>query len=227
MSFLPSCCVAPPLLLRPFESDSYGTINQTLPRKVIARGVFQQPTIEMHPLILRVVRIADPSSPTAGPFVRRITISASATVRDLRKATHSLFNVPNTPFRLWSVSDVPEDGPYDASKLKQEDSNPKLWSESDDLLEQEYVATGDSYVVEFQKDGQWPSDTVPQNHTPAPLFGSGSDFFGKMQERSLGSTTNDAKPATATSSKISLWKSSTPTSSKRVQEPGTLGLGNM
>lgn len=226
MSFLRSFCGASHLT-RTFEPDSYGTADQALPRKVIARGIFQQPSIEMHPLILKVVRIADPSSSTAGPFVHRIAISVSATVRDLHKAIHALFNVSDSPFRVWSVGDVPEDTPYDVSKLKQEDSNPKLWSESDDLLEHEYLTTGDSFVVEFQRGGQWPSDTVPQNHTPAPLFGAGNDFFGKMQERGLGSKTNDAKPATATSSKISLWKSSTPTSSKRIQEPGTLGLGNM
>jgi hypothetical protein len=181
----------------------------------------------MHPLILRVVRTADPSSSTTGPLIHRITISASATVRDLYKAIHALFNVPNVLFRVWFVGDVPEDAPYEASKLKQGDPSPKLWSETDDLLEHEYVSTGDGFAVEFQKDGLWPSDAVPQNHAPPPLFGGGNDFFGKMQEKTLGSKTNDAKPATATSSKISLWKSSTPTSSKRVQEPGTLGLSNM
>ena len=181
----------------------------------------------MHPLILKVVRIADPSSPTTGPIVHRITISVSATTGDLHKAIHTLFNIPDTPSRVWSVSDVPEDIPYEASKLRQEDSNPKLFNETDDLLEHEYVTTGDSFVVEFQKDGQWPSDAIPKNHAPAPLFGTGNDFFGKMQERSLGSKTNEARPAVATSSKISQWKNSTPTSSKRVQEPGTLGLGNM
>lgn len=181
----------------------------------------------MHPLILKVVRIADPSSPTAGPFVHRLTSSVSATIRDFHKAIHALFDAQNTPFRVWSVGDVPEDAPYDVSKLKQDDLSPKLWRETDDLLEHKYVTTGDSFVVEFQKDDQWPSDLVPKNHAPAPLFGGGNDFFGKMQEKSLGSKTNDTKSATATSSKISLWKSSTPTSSKRVQEPGTLGLGNM
>ncbi|KAF9645869.1 UCH-domain-containing protein [Thelephora ganbajun] len=205
----------------------YGTVNQALPRKVIARGIIQQPTIEMHPLVLKVVRVADPSSPTTGPFVHRITISAAATVKELYKAIHALFNVPETPFRIWSINDVLEDAPYEVSKLKQEDPNPKLWTETDDLLEHEYVGNGDSFAVEFQKDGQWPSNTVPQNHAPAPLFGTGNDFFGKVQARSLGSKTDDAKPATATSSKISLWKSSTPTSSKRAPEPGTLGLGNM
>ena len=187
----------------------------------------QQPTIEMHPLILKVVRVADSSFPTTGPFVRRITISAAATVKELHKAIHTLFNVQDTPFRVWSVSEVPEDASYGVSKLKEDNSNPKLWSETDDLLEHEYVGNGDCFAVEFQKGGQWPSDTVPQNHTPAPLFGTESDFFGKMQTRTLGSKTDDAKPATATSSKISLWKSSTPTSSKRAPEPGTLGLGNM
>ena len=202
-------------------------MDQALPRKVVARGVFQQPTIEMHPLILKVARVADPSSPTAGPFVHRIIISVSATVRDLHKAIRPLFNFPDIPSRIWSVDDVSEDTPYEVSRLKQEDSNHKLWSETDDPLEKECLTTGDSFVVEFQKDGQWPSDAVPQNHTPAPLFGKGNDFFGKMQERGLGSKTNDAKPATATTSKTPQWKSSTPTSSKRVQEPGTLGLGNL
>lgn len=181
----------------------------------------------MHPLVLKVVRIADPSPPTAGPFVHRTTISVAATVKELYKAIHVLFNVPDTPFRVWSVNEVPEDAPYGVAKLKEDHSNSKLWSESDELLEDKYVGNGDCFAVEFQKDGKWPSDTGPQNHTPAPLFGSGSDFFGKMQTKSLGSKTDDAKPAIATSSKISLWKSSTPTSSKRAPEPGTLGLGNM
>lgn len=181
----------------------------------------------MHPLILKVVRIADPSPPAAGPFVHTISISTSATVKDLYKVIQALFDVPDTPFRVWSGIDVPEDAPYEVSNLKQEDSNPKLWSESDDSLEREFVATGDSFVVEFQKDGQWPSDSVPQNHTPAPLFGTGKDFFGKLQEKSFGSKTNSAKASMANSSKFdSLWDS-TPTSSKRVRDPGTLGLGNM
>jgi len=209
------------------ESGSYETVNQALPRQVIARGAIQQPTIEMHPLILKVVRIADPSSPTAGPFVHRITISAAATAKELHKAIHALFNVPDAPFRVWSVGEVPEDAPYEVSKLKENDHNSKLWSETDDLLEHEYVGSGDCFAVEFQKGGRWPSDTVPQNHTPALLFGTESDFFVKIQARGSGSKTDDAKPAAATSSKMSLWKSSTPTSSKRVQEPGTLGLGNM
>ena len=181
----------------------------------------------MHPLILKVVRVADSSLPSTGPFVHRITISASATVRDLYKAIRALPDAPDIPFHVWSVGDVPEDASYEVSKLKEGGSSSKLWNETDDLLEHEYVSTGDSFAVEFQKDGRWPSDTTPQNHAPAPLFGGGNDFFGKLEERTLGSKTNDAKPATATSSKISLWKSNTPTSSKRVQEPGTLGLGNM
>jgi len=186
----------------------------------------QQPTIEMHPLILKVTRIADPSPPVAGPFVHRITISATATVKELHKELHALFNVPGAPFRVWSVNEVSQDAPYQVSKMKEDNPNPKLWGETDDLLESECVESGGCFAVEFQKDGQWPSDGAPQNHTPAPLFGSGSDFFGKMQTRGLGSKTDDANPA-ATSSKISLWKSSTPTSSKRAPEPGTLGLGNM
>jgi len=181
----------------------------------------------MHPLILKVVRIADLSSPTAGPFVHRITISAAATVKELRKEIHALFNVPDTPFRVWSVTEVPEDAPYEVSKLKEDNPNPKLWRDTDDLLEHEYVESGDCFAVEFQKDGQWPSNTVPQNHAPVQLFGTGRDFFGKMEAGSLGSRMDDGKPATATSSKTSLWKSNTPTSSKRSQEPGTLGLGNM
>jgi hypothetical protein len=181
----------------------------------------------MHPLVLKVVRIAGPSSPTAGPFVRRITISAAVTVRELHKAIHGLFDVPDTPFRVWSVNEVPENAPYEVSKLKEDNPNPKLWSDSDDLLEHEYVESGDCFAIEFQKDGKWPSDTVPQNHTPVPLFGTGSDFFEKMQAKGLGSKTDDAKPVIATSSKTSQWKSSIPTSSKRALEPGTLGLGNM
>ena len=182
----------------------------------------------MHPLVLKVVRIADSLSPTAGPFVHRITISSTATARDLHKAIHALFDVSDAPFRVWSVSDVPEDTPYEVSKLKQEEPASKLWTETDELLEHEYVSNGDSFAVEFQKDGQWPSDKVPKNHAPAPLFRAENDFFGRMQQdRGLGSKTNDAKPAAATSSKISLWKGSTPTSSRRAQEPGTLGLGNM
>ena len=181
----------------------------------------------MHPLVLRVVRIVDPSSPLAGPFVHRITISATATVKELHKTIHALFDVPGTQFRVWSANEVSEDAPYEVSKLKEENPNPKLWSETDDLLETECVENGDCFAVEFQKDGRWPSDAVPQNHTPTPLFGRGSDFFGKLQTRSPGSKTDDAKPATATSSKLSLWKSSTSTSSRRAPEPGTLGLGNM
>ena len=163
----------------------------------------------------------------AGPFIHRITISAAATVKELHKAIRALFDVPGTPFRVWSIQEISEDASYDVSKLKEDNPNSKLWSETDDLLESEYVESGDCFAVEFQKDGQWPSDSAPQNHAPAPLFGTGSDFFGKMQTRSLGSKTDDAKPATATSSKMSLWKSGTPTSSKRAPEPGTLGLGNM
>ena len=187
----------------------------------------QQPIIEMHPLTLKVFRVADPSSPTAGPLVHGLSISAAATVKELHRAIHALFNVPDTSFRVWSANEVPEGTPYDVSKLKEGNPNHKLWSETDDLLESEYVENGDCFAVEFQKDGKWPSNTTPQNHTPAPLFGTGSDFFGKMQARGFGSKTDDAKPATATSSKISLWKNSTPTSSKRALEPGTLGLGNM
>jgi len=227
VSSLPSPRVAVLLRLSCFESDSYGTVDQPLPRKVIARGAIQQPTIEMHPLILKVVRIADPSPPTAGPFVHRITISATATVRELHKAIHALFDVPDTPFRVWSVTEVPEDAPYEVSKLKEDNPNPKLLNDTDDLLEHEYVENGDFFAVEFQKDNQWPSNTTPQNHTPVLLFGTGRDFFGKMQAGSLGSKTDDAKPAIATSSRISPLKSSTPTSSRRAQEPGTLGLGNM
>lgn len=226
VSSLPSPRVVP-FLDSYFESDSYGTANQALPRKVIARGAMQQPTIEMHPLVLKIVRIADSSSPTAGPFVHRIAISAASTVKELYKTIHALFDVPDTSFRVWSVSDAPEDVPYQMSKLKEENPSPKLWSESDDLLEHDCVENGDCFAVEFQKDGRWPSDAVPQNHAPAPLFGTGNDFFGKMQTRGPGSKTDDAKPVTATSSKISLWKGSTPTSSKRALEPGTLGLGNM
>lgn len=178
----------------------------------------------MHPLVLKVARIADPSSSTAGPFVHSVTISSAATVKDLQKAIQEVFNIPDIPFRVWPVADVPEDAPYEVSKLKEDNPNSKVLADADKVLEQEFVESGDCFAVEIQKDGQWLSNTVPQNNA---LFGTGKDFFGKMQANSLGSKTGEAKPVATTSSKITLWKNATSTSSKRAQEPGTLGLGNM
>lgn len=180
----------------------------------------------MHPLVLKVARIADPSSPTAGPFVHSVTISSAATVKDLRKVIQEVFNIPNTPFRVWPVADVPEDAPYEVSKLKEDNPNCEVWTDTDKVLEDEFVESGDCFAVEIQKDGQWLSNVVPQNHA---LFGTGKDFFGRMQANGLGSKSGEAKPVATTSSnsKITGWKNATSTSSKRSQEPGTLGLGNM
>jgi ubiquitin carboxyl-terminal hydrolase 4/11 len=207
-----------------------------LPRKVISRGISMTPYIEMHPLLLRVVRVVEQSDSEHGPVIPPIAVSEEDTLTQLSHALAAPYHKQGTPHRIWQDIITTERTRYPRAKLIED--NAKLLEESDEPVSKEIIQTGDIFAVEFQdEDGNWlvDADSIGQGaivlrdpYVPPPLFGPGNDFFLTMQS----STSSSSPGASAIDKKTTPtknWKSSTPTasSSKRNQDPGTLGLGNM
>jgi ubiquitin carboxyl-terminal hydrolase 4/11/15 len=145
-----------------------------------------------------------------------------------------------SPARIWSVQDSNFNGAlYPSSRLRLD--GPKIVTPSNETLEDAQIEPEDAFVVEFMENGSFIIDheKLPQKLTqpdvPPPLFSSDTDFFNQKFGSSSASTSTGSKFASTSTlnGKIpGLFKSSTfgsliNTRNHTVQEPGTLGLGNM
>jgi hypothetical protein len=191
----------------------------------------------MHPLLLRVVRLVEQSESEHGPAIPPVEISVGDTLTQLSHALAAAFNKQGTPHRIWCDVLPTEWTLYPCAKLIEDRA--RLLEESEDSVEKELIQTGDAFAVEFQdEDGNWLVDAdrlgsgaiVIANDPciPPPLFGPANDFFLSMQS-STSSSARGTSALNKTSAVTKSWTSSAPvaSSSKRNQEPGTLGLGNM
>ncbi|KAJ7625556.1 hypothetical protein FB45DRAFT_921756 [Roridomyces roridus] len=220
----------------------YGEPKHPVPRTVVLRGEQKEPTVELYPLrvsVLRMVRVR--SSSEAEPLC--ITMSASATVATLYSTlSKKVFPGNMGPFRYWRVNAPPSNG-FTCQEFLVDDVSTYECEEikgSGKTLEAVGFSRDDVFVVEAKDDGTgWLFRTAddpaplpllapaaPIVSTTAPLFPSDQGFFAKMNASTNPSQPHPSPPRNA--SPFSFSRGSTALSSiNKTIEPGTLGLGNM
>ncbi|THH01060.1 hypothetical protein EW026_g1582 [Hermanssonia centrifuga] len=230
----------------------YGQPLYPLPRNVIARGITQEPTLELHPphlyahLLLPDIP-TDTSSPSSD-HRHEIVVSSTDSVSALRQAilrTQFSTNSPEDGYRIWKVEDVPETQTYFTERQLRELGG-SILEDSDKTVEEALIESGDHFILEVVKEGKWivldseipkskesspaPPSTQTTASTSGPIFSSNNNWLDKLQQKTSPSTrtfpsSSSLKPA-APIKTGSLLKD--PRSSKgSKQVPGTLGLGNM
>jgi ubiquitin carboxyl-terminal hydrolase 4/11 len=216
-----------------------------LPRKVIARGILRAATIELRPPRLNVLLLEkSDSTDIHGPPHAYVTMSISDTVRQL--CSHLAATVGNIggagAARVWKVEGRVFNGSlYPSGRLHLD--GPEILSPGDQTLEEAMIEPDDTFVVEFIENGSFiidpeklrgklsASSTAMQPEAPRPLFSPGDDFFSQMGKKNNWSASSSSKYASSSKSTQGFYKStafsSMNTRSQLIQEPGTLGLGNM
>jgi ubiquitin carboxyl-terminal hydrolase 4/11/15 len=156
----------------------------------------------------------------------------------------------NVPHRIWKI----EPGEFLGSHFpvsKLASWGAELVSEgTDKTVEDNMIESDDPFVVEFQEDGAWIADASqvvrapppPPSavHVPPPLFSNDNDFFSRLSNQRMSAFQNTqpfrtpspsrrGSSSKAKESSVAPFKSFgfSKGSSKIIQEPGTLGLGNM
>ncbi|KIJ20849.1 hypothetical protein PAXINDRAFT_165689 [Paxillus involutus ATCC 200175] len=225
-------------------STWYGLAIHPLPRTVIARGQFGEPSLELRPPRLKVLSLVDSKGDgPIGPPHGYVTLSTKDTVRTLsRELVASVSARSSVPYRIWKIQPGEFEGSqFPASKLTVHGA--EILNVDDKTLEEALIEFDDPFVVEFQQDGKWISDPastpVSSSSAPPPLFGSGDDFFSRLSQNSAVATniqpgqTRSLAPTAGSSSvkpkdsQVIPFKSFGFSKAKATQEPGTLGLGNM
>lgn len=213
---------------------------------MIARGIIQEPTIELRPPRVKVLLLhQSDSTDITGPPHAYVTVSIADTVRKLCSLlTATVNNEQSAPARVWKVEGREFNGSlYPSGRLHQD--SPEVLTPSDQTLEEAMIEPDDAFVVDLLRKGSFIVDpdklagksgsssvTVTETQAPLPLFNSGNDFFSKMSKKP-DVLVSSSKYASSSKSTEGYFKSagfgSTITRSQTVtvQEPGTLGLGNM
>jgi|ERR1700722_2104275 len=219
----------------------YGTSPNPLPRRVIARGNAQEPTLELHTLHLKVFRLSDGFGSANLPY-SFVLLSSQDSVKTLCKHIVDAFpSHAHLPHRIWMIEADDLDGlNYPWSRLYTHGA--EMVRGSDITIEEQRIQASDAFIVEFKQGNDWVVDAskvqgkkLPlQADVPPPLFSIETDFFNRLT-KSTSSTAS--KVATAAGDFVSKLPSHSPfmrsvalgssTSHGRPQEPGTLGLGNM
>ncbi|KZT09960.1 cysteine proteinase [Laetiporus sulphureus 93-53] len=216
----------------------YGEPRHPLPRKVIGRGIHEEPTIELHPPRVKVHVLTGAPVPGVSVPPRTVVISVKDTVQDVHsKLPEPVLGADGRAYRIWKLTESStawEQMSCTPEQLKQRGGI--ILEPSQRTVEDEMIEAGDDFVVEYQTDGHWVAEAseVPSQpgisststsqstiQAPTPrLFSSENDFFSNMQVKS-----SVAKPALSTTKNGPLIHTRSAKGSS--QEPGTLGLGNM
>jgi ubiquitin carboxyl-terminal hydrolase 4/11/15 len=179
-----------------------------------------------------------------------VTVSSKDTLKTLcglLATTVSLNPQAQTPYRVWKL-ELPIDDvkslEYPCSRLFLEGGN--IVEEIDKTIDEEYITSGDSFVVEFMQPDGW---LVDDSHTlhkfpgfakllevpqPQPLFSSNDGFFSRLGNSLPSSSSFKLNDELYSSFTNRVTKSSSNFSSAslndhnaRSRQPGILGLGNM
>lgn len=195
------------------------------------RGISKTPEIELHPHLLRPVRLIEQSEGDHGPKLPPVAVSAGNTLAELVDALGAPFKEVGRKHRVWTDVYIDDYTGYPRAKLVEDRA--KLVPESDELVEDKFQS-GDNFAVEFQENGDWLVDANKiesgsslvlvggDTTTPPPLFKPGGGFYSTSFPGAKNSDTKTpvAKAAAKSTAVVA-------SSSKSGQEPGTLGLGNM
>ncbi|KAG6330561.1 hypothetical protein ID866_8529 [Astraeus odoratus] len=216
----------------------YGIATYPLPRSVITRGQFGEPSLELRPPRLRVLNLVETESDGPDRRPEYITLSTKDTVRTLgRELVAKLSARVNVRYKVWKM----QPGEYDGVQLpldKFGSAGAVLLEISDKTLEDSLIEFDDVFAVEFQQNGKWISEQLPTAANPSadplPLFSSDSDFFNRLgntlqtpQQRRTPPPVASSSSSTSRDTQMTLFKSHGFSKAKLIQEPGTLGLGNM
>ncbi|KAI0629147.1 cysteine proteinase [Trametes polyzona] len=225
----------------------YGQSTYPLPRKVIARGLAQEPVLELRPPSFKVLMLTPTNLPGQAIPPHEVTVSSTDSVRGARQAFATAVNpakASSGEFRVWKISaDASTDQllfPVDRLRT----CGAALLEDSENTVGDELVDSSEVFVVELMHRDKWqieasdvapPLDATPAGSVPpppppstqpGPLFGSGPDFFTTLQQKKA--------PAAETSSStfksgpvVTVSKPGPSTRPKAQHDPGTLGLGNM
>ncbi|KAI0077704.1 cysteine proteinase [Panus rudis PR-1116 ss-1] len=219
----------------------YGTPQYPLPRKVIPRGIMEEPSLELHPPRLKVHLLSDGIVNDQQDAVP-LTISTKDSLKSLNDAILKAVEKPGANTRrVWRLT---EGGSwtklhYPSSRLKSDGASP-LESDSTKTVEEAMIESGDTFVVEEAKsDGSWLIEGMPKSavvsgtstpiettSAPPKLFGEGPDYFTTLQSKVASVKDKYEKASTLKPPvTIKLGPQNRPKGSKIA--PGTLGLGNM
>ena len=231
-----------------FIFPRYGKARYELPRKVIARGVQAETSLELHPPRLMVHVLTNKTVPGVTIPPRVITVSTNDTIEQLYEVVLSSLPAPSSrQRRIWKLSESDtswEQLSYSPDQLKQRGA--VVLEPTRHTIDEKLVMTGDALVVEFQEDNDWvvnlsdipqqpTRDTVSESQSTVthstPKRFSENGFLDLMQKNNAPTVSNvtssPAKPVLSNASNR-VGSSSVVTRSKGgAMEPGTLGLGNM
>ncbi|KAJ7180962.1 hypothetical protein C8R46DRAFT_1071015 [Mycena filopes] len=222
----------------------YGEPKHPLPRKVITRGEAKEPTVELYPFRMTVMRMVRTRSVTPDEAAS-LTISSAETVSDL---THALAtrvrprDLPeSTPFRVWKA-DAPPTAGFDLEEFLVDDLSTyecEIVDGSAKSLEEAGFQQSDAFVVEFKSPEGWLvenvgavpqlpplEDAIPLAPT-VPLFPSGEGFFAKMGNQRPTQRSSSPKITSPFFGPFGRNAASSSSAASKPLEPGTLGLGNM
>jgi len=216
---------------------------------VIARGILKEATIELRPPRLKVLLLekSDSTNIHGSPHAY-VTVSINDTVRYLCSRLAATVGsadkaTPANAARIWKVEGREFNGSlYPSGRLHCD--GPEILTPSDQTLEDAMIEPEDAFVVEFWENGSFiidpeklpaksgSSTMVMLPEVPPPLFSSGDDFFSRMSNKQNSWTaSSSSKYASSSKSNQGFYKSSgfgsTNIRNQTIQEPGTLGLGNM
>lgn len=213
---------------------------------MILRGISKEATIELRPPRLKVLLLEKSNSTDIhGPPHAYVTMSIHSTVRNLcsRLAATVGKATPANAARIWKVEGREFDGSlYPSSRLHMD--GPEILTPSDQTLEEAMIEPEDAFVVEFVENGTFiiiDPDKLPAKpnsmtiavppEVPPPLFSSGDDFFSQISKRGNNWSSSSSSKYASSSKSAGFYKSSgfgsTYTRNQTIQDPGTLGLGNM
>ncbi|CDO75837.1 hypothetical protein BN946_scf184951.g35 [Trametes cinnabarina] len=224
-------------------TEWYGEPKYPLPRKVIARGILQEPQLELRPPAFKVHLLSPTALPGQNLPPREVTVSSTDKIREVRHAFAAAFNpqkAASGQFRVWKIAPNASTDCALFSVDTLRTCGAALLEDSDRTVDDELVDSSEVFVVEFMTRDSWMVDAAqvaplsadgasqapPPPTQAGPIFNSGPDFFSQLQQRSAPTvSTTDA--TSFASSAVTVSKPGPSAKPKVQREPGTLGLGNM
>ncbi|OBZ73858.1 putative ubiquitin carboxyl-terminal hydrolase 12 [Grifola frondosa] len=190
----------------------YGTPIRPLPRKVIARGIVEEPTLELHPPHVKVHNLTKVVIPGVSIPPRDIAISSRDTVADVCRVFAARIlgdSIDGQQYRVWRIREGGHELlSYTPNMLKQQRATLINAEDEGKTVEDALIESGDTFVVELQVDGQWQVEEQD-------IVGG---MLGQLQHKTAPTQSSSVTPLKT----VSLIKARCP-----AQDPGTLGLGNM
>lgn len=195
-----------------------------MPRQVIPRGILKEPTIELRPPRIQVLRLVatDDSTTIDGSLPPKyVTISSQSGLVQLYAEAIAAISDSITKCRFWKVERQDLGGVhYPSSKLLQEGGQflGGLLDTRNDTVEEALIESGDALVIETPVDDVWivdeskvsstglsinNSEITTQAEQAPPLFASGTDFFSRLTPSTSGSSAKTASTSTVMQSALS------------------------